>query len=82
VPAAGDIYATLAPSPRATPLEHLVELVSEIRPESREHGVFAIADPMAALEQALARHDVVCVAGSIFLAGAVRDALMRRAILR
>jgi hypothetical protein len=44
--------------------------------------VFAIADPMAALEQALARHDVVCVAGSIFLAGAVRDALMRRAILR
>lgn len=82
LPASGDVFATLAPSPRATPLEDLVELAAEIRPESREHGVFAVADPMDALEQALIRHNVVCVAGSIFLAGAVRDALMRRAILR
>jgi len=35
-----------------------------------------------AVEDALARHDTVCVAGSIFLAGDVRDVLKQRAILR
>jgi dihydrofolate synthase/folylpolyglutamate synthase len=80
LPVTSDVFATLAPSPRATPLDELVQLVSEIRPGGA-HGVFAVPDPMDAVDKALARHDVVCVAGSIFLAGAVRDALMRRAIL-
>jgi dihydrofolate synthase/folylpolyglutamate synthase len=81
LPVASDVYATLAPSPRATPLDELVRLVAGIGPAERTGGIHAVADPMDALDQALERHDVVCVAGSIFLAGAVRDALMRRAIL-
>jgi hypothetical protein len=39
-------------------------------------------DPLRALEASFAHGDTVCVAGSIFLAGAVREALSRRAILR
>ena len=81
LPVTSDVFVTLAPSARATPLDELVALVKEIRPAAGEGGIFAVPDPMDAIEQALARHDVVCVAGSIFLAGAVRDALMRRAIL-
>ena len=81
LPVTSDVFATLAPSPRATPLDELVRLVAEIRPVSHDGGIHAIADPMEAIAAALARHDSVCVAGSIFLAGAVRDALVRRAIL-
>ena len=81
LPVTSDVFATLAPSLRATPLDELVRLVGEIRPVSAEGGVHAVHDPMDAIERALAHHDVVCVAGSIFLVGAVRDALMRRAIL-
>jgi folylpolyglutamate synthase/dihydropteroate synthase len=44
-------------------------------------SITSIADPAAAVEAALAQADSVCVAGSIFLAGAVRDGLRRRAIL-
>jgi hypothetical protein len=44
--------------------------------------VCAIEDPEQAIEHALGVADTVCVAGSIFLAGAVRDGLRRRAILR
>jgi folylpolyglutamate synthase/dihydropteroate synthase len=39
-------------------------------------------DPRTAVEQALSSGDSVCVAGSIFVVGAVRDGLKRRAILR
>ena len=81
LPVTSDVFATLAPSPRATPLDELVQLVTQLRPIGPGTGVHAVADPMDAVEQALAQHDVVCVAGSIFLAGAVRDAIMRRAIL-
>lgn len=81
LPVTSDVFATLAPSLRATPLDELVRMVAEIKPAGAGGGIHAVADPMDAIEQALARHDVVCVAGSIFLVGAVRDALMRRAIL-
>ena len=81
LPVTSAVYATLAPSPRATPLDELVRLVTGLGPLDRDGGVHAIANPMEALDQALSRHQVVCVAGSIFLAGAVRDALMQRAIL-
>ena len=40
-----------------------------------------IADPLEAIDHAMQMSDTVCVAGSIFLAGAVRDDLKRRAIL-
>ena len=38
-------------------------------------------DPEQAIDRALRTADTVCVAGSIFLVGAVRDSLRRRAIL-
>jgi hypothetical protein len=34
------------------------------------------------VEEALVRDNTICVAGSIFLVGAVREALRRRAILQ
>lgn len=81
LPVTSDVFATLAPSLRATPLDELVRLVSEVRPAGAAGGIHAVADPLNAIERALAHHDLVCVAGSIFLVGAVRDALMQRAIL-
>ena len=45
-------------------------------------SIHAEPDPVIAVEEALARGSTVCVAGSIFLVGAVRDTLKRRAILR
>jgi hypothetical protein len=47
-------------------------------------AVDVIAEPDAAraIDLALERAPLVLVAGSIFLAGAVRDGLKRRAILR
>jgi len=39
-------------------------------------------DPIAAVEDAMAGGRTVCVSGSIYLVGAVRDRLRRRAILR
>jgi hypothetical protein len=39
-------------------------------------------DAAAAVELAMRTAGTVCVAGSIFVAGAVRDGLRRRAILR
>ena len=44
-------------------------------------SVTAIANPADAVAAALSAAHTVCVAGSIFLAGAVRDALNRRDIL-
>jgi hypothetical protein len=44
--------------------------------------ISAVPDPRIAVDQALDRSRVVCVAGSIFLAGAVRESLRQRAILR
>ena len=42
----------------------------------------SIADPDERSSERSDARDTVCVAGSIFLAGAVRDGLRRRAILR
>ena len=38
-------------------------------------------DPLAAIDRAHRQSPLVCVAGSIYLAGAVRDGLKQRAIL-
>ena len=82
VPVASDVIATQAPSPRAIPAAELAEHVRSIQARAGSGAaVSAIADPEEAVAAALARAPVVCIAGSIFLAGAVRDGLKRRAIL-
>ena len=82
VPVTSAVIATHAPSPRAIPEDELARLIADLQKRlGREPEVTTIADPHAAVAAALERSHTVCVAGSIFLAGAVRDALNRRAIL-
>jgi dihydrofolate synthase/folylpolyglutamate synthase len=82
LPVSSTIIATRAPSVRALPEGELAVRIADIqrRLGSPRH-VTAIADPAEAVAAALNEAHTVCVAGSIFLAGAVRDALNRRAIL-
>ena len=83
LPVTSSVIATRAPSPRATPEGELARRIVALQTElGRDVAVTTIADPEAAVAAALDRSPIVCVAGSIFLAGAVRDALNRRAILR
>ncbi|MBM3819867.1 MAG: bifunctional folylpolyglutamate synthase/dihydrofolate synthase [Acidimicrobiia bacterium] len=77
LPVVSSVTATAAATPRAIPAD---ELAARVR--ARRADVHADPDPVHAVEDALARHDTVCVAGSIFLAGDVRDVLKQRAILR
>jgi dihydrofolate synthase/folylpolyglutamate synthase len=82
LPVTSSVIATRAPSPRATPEGELARRIVDLQTElGRDVAVTTIADPEAAVAAALERSPLVCVAGSIFLAGAVRDALNRRAIL-
>jgi dihydrofolate synthase / folylpolyglutamate synthase len=82
VPVSSTIIATRAPSVRALPEGELALRIGDTqRRLGRPRHVTAIADPAEAVAAALNGADTVCVAGSIFLAGAVRDALNRRAIL-
>jgi dihydrofolate synthase/folylpolyglutamate synthase len=79
LPRVSSVVATAAPTPRAIPARDLAARISAIGAPA---PVRTEPDPAAAVEQALATSRTVCVAGSIFLVGAVRDALRRRAILR
>jgi dihydrofolate synthase/folylpolyglutamate synthase len=79
LPAVSSVVATAAPTPRAIPARDLAARISAMGGRA---PVRTEADPFAAVELALAASRSVCVAGSIFLVGAVRDALRRRAILR
>jgi dihydrofolate synthase/folylpolyglutamate synthase len=82
VPVSSDVIATRAPSLRAIPEEELARKVADVQVrEGRVPAVMAITDPAAAVAAALERSNIVCVAGSIFLAGAVRDTLNARTIL-
>ena len=82
VPVCSDVVTTRAPSPRAIPEEELARKVADVQIRlGRRPAVMAIADPAAAVAAALERSNIVCVAGSIFLAGAVRDKLNARATL-
>jgi dihydrofolate synthase/folylpolyglutamate synthase len=77
LPCASAVYATTPPNRRALP-------AAELAARARDLGaadVHVEAEPDRAVERALTTADLVCVAGSIFLAGAVRDGLKRRAIL-
>jgi dihydrofolate synthase/folylpolyglutamate synthase len=87
LPVTSSVIATAADTPRAMPAQELAERVEACRAAltgapNAAQTVHAEADPLIAVDEALSRGDTVCVAGSIFLAGAVRDALKRRAILR
>ena len=86
LPVVSSVTATAATTARAMPPAELADrarsrLAALGAPvDARE--VRSEPDPMVAVEQALERSGVVCVAGSIYLAGEVREALRRRAILR
>jgi dihydrofolate synthase/folylpolyglutamate synthase len=82
IPVTSTVIATRAPSPRAIAEGELATRIADVQKRlGRDVAVATIADPEAAVAAALEKSPTVCVAGSIFLAGAVRDALNRRAIL-
>jgi dihydrofolate synthase/folylpolyglutamate synthase len=78
LPHVSSVIATAAPTPRAIPAD---DLARHLRAAGAT-DVLAEPDAERAIERALERAPLVLVAGSIFLAGAVRDGLRRRAILR
>ena len=78
LPVISSVVTTAANTPRAFPAR---ELAARVAAAGVAH-VTAEPDPIAAVEQALSMTRSVCVAGSIFLVGAVRGRLKRRAILR
>ena len=83
LPVVSSIIVTAAPTPRAMAPDELAARVrSRVARVDTRVDVRVEADPLQAVERALARSDTVCVAGSIFLAGTLREALKRRAILR
>lgn len=79
LPRVSSVVATAADTPRALPAR---ELAARIAAEDPPVPVRAEPDAIAAVEQALTPGQTVCVTGSIYLVGAVRDRLRRRAILR
>jgi dihydrofolate synthase / folylpolyglutamate synthase len=79
LPVTSQLFATAAPTPRALPAPQLAEKISAV---VATRDVDVIADPVAAIARALQVADSVCVAGSVFLAGAVRPWLKQRAMLR
>ncbi len=82
LPVVSTVIATQAQGPRAMPAQELCERIQRVRArsESSHAPVQAIADPHEAIASALRLSDTICVAGSIFLAGAVRDELKQGAI--
>ena len=81
VPVTSAVIATRAPSPRAIPEDELARRIADLQTRlGCEPDVTTVADPETAVSAALEGSSVVCVAGSIFLAGAVREALNRRAV--
>ena len=78
LPVVSSVIATAAPTPRAIPAS---DLARHLRAAGAQ-DVHSEPDPIRAIEKAFESADTICVAGSIFLAGAVRDELRQRAILR
>jgi dihydrofolate synthase/folylpolyglutamate synthase len=84
LPVVSAVICTHVATPRALPGADLAQRVRGRTASAAAPGgtdVEVEDDPSRALDRALARTPTVCVGGSIFLAGAVRDALTRRAIL-
>ena len=78
LPVVSSVIATAAPTPRAIPAPDLARHLLA----AGAHDVRAEPDPIVAIEKAFEFADTICVAGSIFLAGAVRDELRQRALYR
>jgi len=78
LPAVGPVIVTTAPSPRASAPSSLADAIHELDPA---RSVAIEPDPAQAVENAWRHGPLVCVAGSIFLAGAVRAAFLQRAIV-
>ena len=79
LPVTSAVVATEVATPRALPSADLASHVAMLDPVRR---VQVERDPPKAVELAFAEHATVAVAGSIFLAGAVRPILIRNAILQ
>ena len=79
LPVTSTVLATTARSSRAFSPDELARRVLEIDPARH---VRTNADPLSAIDEALREADVVCVTGSLILAGSVRQGLKARAILR
>jgi dihydrofolate synthase/folylpolyglutamate synthase len=79
LPVVSSVVATAAATPRAIPARELAGRIAATGPSV---PVRAEPDPPTAVAQALSSSGTVCVAGSIFVVGAVRDGLRRHAILR
>ncbi|NOT25861.1 MAG: bifunctional folylpolyglutamate synthase/dihydrofolate synthase [Acidobacteria bacterium] len=79
LPVVSSVITTAAHTPRALPAD---ELATRIRTFAPAFDVATEPDPTAAVDRALSGAGTVCVAGSIFVIGAVRDHFKRRAILR
>jgi dihydrofolate synthase / folylpolyglutamate synthase len=78
LPVVGPVIVTGAPSPRAMAPADLSDTVCELDPH---RSVTIEGDPAKAVEKGWQRGPLVCVAGSIFLAGAVRGVFEPRAIV-
>jgi dihydrofolate synthase/folylpolyglutamate synthase len=82
LPWVSSVVVTQAPTWRALPAEDLAARVLRLAPAGLPPAAVEVeVDPERAIERALRTSPTVCVAGSIFLAGAVRDGLRQRAIL-
>jgi dihydrofolate synthase/folylpolyglutamate synthase len=74
LPVTSSVVATAADTSRALPADDLAARVRALDPA---RTVVVRADPSAALDAAAAASGTICVAGSIFLAGAIRERLVR-----
>jgi dihydrofolate synthase/folylpolyglutamate synthase len=80
LPVTSRVFATAVLARRALPAAALAARVNARDPRRQAE---AVTDPEDAVHRALrAGGGLACVAGSIYLAGAVRGAFVRRAILR
>jgi dihydrofolate synthase/folylpolyglutamate synthase len=78
MPHVGSVVVTAAPSPRTSAPEALAAVADAL---DAQRTVVIEPDPARAVERAWTHGPFVCVAGSIFLVGAVRDAFHPRAIV-
>jgi dihydrofolate synthase / folylpolyglutamate synthase len=79
LPVTSAVIATAADTPRAMPAN---ELAARVKVLDAQRSIATYVDVRAALDAAFAPSTTICVAGSIFLAGEVREWLEQRGILR
>ncbi len=79
LPVVSSVMATAADTARAIPAHELAARIVATGPSIQ---VGAEPTPLKAVDEALTSGRTVCVAGSLFVVGAVRTGLRRRAILR